>query len=518
MKRRSFLKSTSIVGVPIMLGGVQVSAIPRSPFMTAANGSDKILVLVNLEGGNDGLNTLIPLDQYSQLYNVRENLIIPENNLLEIDNELGFHSSMGGMKDLYDQGKLNIIQGVAYPNQNRSHFRSKDIWTSGSAAEVYDTRGWMGRYFEGLYPGYPEGYPNDDCPDPFAITLGSFVSQTCQGTGANYSTALVDPTNLTNIIEGEEGDIDESTCYGMQLQFLRTAIAQSNAYADTISEAAEGGVNMATYPDDNRLAQQLKIVAQLISGGLGTSVYIVSLGGFDTHADQVTDGDTTVGEHALLLQSLSDAISVFQQDLELLGVNERVVGMTFSEFGRRVKSNDSLGTDHGTAAPMFVFGSCVNPTVLGENFEVPDEVGTQDGVPMQYDFRSVYGSVLMDWFEVSETEVQELLYEDFQHIPIIQGCSVPTSQSNLSTPDIEIYNFPNPFENWTTIAFVSGGEKMRISIYDMRVSELKVITDQFFPLGEHQLKVDMSGFAVGNYSYRITTKYGQRAKVMTKVK
>lgn len=500
-----------------MLGGIQVSAIPNSPFTTTVNGSDKILILVRLDGGNDGLNTLIPLDQYSELYNVRENLIVPESSLLEIDNDLGFHPSMTDMKNLYDQGKLNIIQGVAYPNQNRSHFRSTDIWTSGSAAEVYETRGWMGRYFESLYPGFPEGYPNDDCPDPFAITLGSFVSQTCQGPGANYSTALVDPENLSNIVEGEEGDVDESTCYGMQLQFLRTAISQSNAYADTISEAAGSGTNMAAYPEDNRLAQQLKIVAQLISGGLETSVYIVSQGGYDTHADQVSDGDTAVGEHAQLLQSLSSAIEVFQQDLEMLGVNERVVGMTFSEFGRRVKSNDSFGTDHGTAAPLFVFGSCVNPTVLGDNFEVPEEVGTQDGVPMQYDFRSIYGSILMDWFEVSEEEVQELLYEDFQHIPIIQDCSVPTSQSNLTTPDIEIRNFPNPFTNWTTISFVSSGEKMRISIYDMRGSELKVITDQFFPIGEHQLKVDMSKFSAGNYSYRITTKYGQRAKVMTKV-
>ena len=482
------------------------------------NGSDKVLVLIRLDGGNDGLNTLIPLDQYEKLYNVRENIIVPENQLLKIDNDLGFNPAMSGMKNLYEAGKLNIIQDVGYPNQNRSHFRSTDIWTSGSASDVFDTRGWMGRYFDGLYPGYPQGYPNDDCPDPFAITLGSFVSQTCQGPSSNYSTALVDPGNLTNIVEGEEGEIDLTTCYGQQLQFLRTAVAQSNAYADTISEAAEGGVNMASYPEDNDLAQQLKIVAQLIAGGLGTSVYIISQGGYDTHADQVTDSATQEGRHSLLLKTLSDAIAVFQQDLELLGLNERVMGMTFSEFGRRIRSNDSLGTDHGTAAPMFLFGSCVNPTILGQNFEVPDEVGTQDGVPMQYDFRSIYGSVLMDWFEVSENEVRSLLYEDFQHLPVIQGCSAVATKNPLETESIDTYSFPNPFENWLTIVFKSKGERARISIYDMRGSELKVVSDQEFPRGEHRLKIDMSGFAAGNYSYRITTKYAQRSKVIVKGK
>jgi uncharacterized protein (DUF1501 family) len=516
MKRRTFLQTASVVSIPVMLSGMKVSAITQSPFLTAMNGSDKVLVLIQLSGGNDGLNTLIPLDQYDKLFNVRENIIIPESSILQIEDNLGLHPSMSGMKNMYDEGKLNIIQDVGYPNQNRSHFRSTDIWTAGSSAEDLETTGWMGRYFEGLYPGFPNSYPNDDCPDPFAITLGSVVSQTCQGPGANYSTALIDPNNLTNIIEGEPGDIDLNTCYGMQLDFLRQAIAQSNAYADSISGAANSGTNLVTYPENNRLAEQLKIIAQLISGGLQTSVYVVTLGGFDTHANQVGDSSIT-GDHADLLKTLSDAVAAFQQDLESLGVNERVVGMTFSEFGRRIASNASFGTDHGTAAPLFVFGSCINPTVLGQNFEIPDEVGNQDGVPMQYDFRSVYGSILMDWFEVAESEVQSLLYEDFQYLPIIQACAVSTNPP-IVVPDIETYNFPNPFESWTTIVYQSKGEKARISIYDMRGCELKIISEQYFGAGEHQLRVDMSGLAAGNYSYRIVTKNAQRSKVIVKIR
>ncbi len=518
MKRRTFLQTASAVSVPIMLNGMKVSAIPQSPFMTAMNGSDKVLVLINLNGGNDGLNTLIPLDQYEKLLAVRENVIIPESNILSIEDTLGFHPAMTGMKNMYDDGKLNIIQDVGYPNQNRSHFRSNDIWNSGSEADVFETTGWMGRYFQDRFPDFPGAYPNDDCPDPFAITLGSVVSQTCQGNGSNYSTALINPDNLSNIIVGEPGEVDLNTCYGVQLTFLRQAIAQSNAYADSISNAAEMGMSMATYPEDNRVAEQLKIVARLIAGGLQTSVYVITLGGFDTHANQVDNGDVLTGRHADLLQTLSDALPAFQQDLELLGVDERVLGMTYSEFGRRIKSNDSLGTDHGTAAPMFVFGSCVNPTVFGENFEIPDEVGTQDGVPMQYDFRSVYGSVLMDWFGVAESEIQSFLYEGFQYLPIIQNCAVTSTNQPLNVESIETHNFPNPFENWTTIVYKSRGEKARISIYDMRGSELKVIAEQYFPEGEHQLKVEMNGLAAGNYSYRIVTKSGQKSKVMVKIK
>ena len=220
---------------------------------------------------------------------------------------------------------------------------------------------------------FPEDYPNDDCPDPFAITLGSIVSETCQGPSTNFSMALVDPENLTTIIEGAEGSLDLDTCYGYQLDFLRTAVKQTNAYSESIETAADNGNNMAQYPGDNRLAEQLRIIAQLISGGLQTQVYIVNLGGFDTHAAQVADS-TTTGNHANLLETLSGAVAAFQEDLQLLGLDERVVGMTFSEFGRRIRSNDSLGTDHGTAAPLFVFGSCINPAIIGENPEIPDVV------------------------------------------------------------------------------------------------------------------------------------------------
>ena len=188
---------------------------------------------------------------------------------------------------------------------------------------------------------------------------------------------------------------------------------QTNAYNDVIQTANDNGANLSTkYEDDDSLASKLKIVAKLIAGGLKTKVYVVNLGGFDTHALQVDGSDQTTGDHAELLSSLSKSICAFQDDLEQLGLDERVVGMAYSEFGRRIRSNDSLGIDHGTAGPMMLFGSCVNPAVLGDNPEISPDVDNQEGVPMQFDFRSVYGSVLMDWFEVEEQVVKDLLYDD----------------------------------------------------------------------------------------------------------
>ena len=516
MKRRSFLKNTA-VSLPFLLNGMNVSAIPSSLLSNAINGNNKVLILIQLNGGNDGLNTLIPIDQYSKLVDLRSNIIIPETDLLAIEDKNAFHPAFQGMKNLYDEGKINIVQDVGYPNQNRSHFRSLDIWNAGvsSSDEVTNT-GWMGRYFEDLYPDYPEGYPNNGCPDPFAISLGYTVSETCQGTALNFSTALINPDNLSTIIESEEGFIDSNTCYGSELQFVRQSVKQTNAYADAITNASDQGNNLVVYPGTN-LAQQLKIVAKLISGGLQTSIYTITLDAFDTHANQVTEGDTTIGTHANLLQTLSDAIAAFQTDIEMLGVDHRIVGMTYSEFGRQIKSNNSLGTDHGTAAPLFVFGSCANGGIIGENYEIPNEVPNQAGVPMQYDFRSVYGSILMDWFGVEETQVQNLLFEDFQYIPIInQNCTVGIDNPIIKNT-IQSYNYPNPFNNWTTIHFTSLGEHIKISIFDTLGHELKIVTSQHFSAGEHQVQVDLSNLPTGIYHYRIVGKYAQQTKNLHKV-
>ena len=231
---------------------------------------------------------------------------------------------MTGLKSQFDDGRVSIVQAVGYPNQNRSHFRSSDIWTSGSPANQQWTTGWLGRYFEEGAPDYPTGYPNDDYPDPFAITLGSLVTETCQGSAVNYSLAINDPFSL-NPLDDPGGSMVPNTPYGDELTFLRETIEQTNAYGDVIRSAAEGADNMVTYPgaDANPLAPQLRNVARMIAGGLQTKVYVVNLGGFDTHANQVAGDSPGTGSHAVLMGWLSEAIDLFQQDLKLLSLDER---------------------------------------------------------------------------------------------------------------------------------------------------------------------------------------------------
>ncbi|MEM1323388.1 MAG: DUF1501 domain-containing protein [Bacteroidota bacterium] len=519
MRRRQFIQSSSFLSLPIMVGGFKVSALAHNKLFSFMNGdSDRVLVLIQLNGGNDGLNSVIPLDQYDNLAQVRSNILVPESSVLSLTDTIGFHPNMGGLKTVFDEGKLNIIQGVAYPDQNRSHFRSTDIWTSGSAANEFLTTGWLGRYFDQSHPSYPEGYPNGECPDPFAITLGSTVSETCQGLSSNFSLALANTDNLSELASGGEGELPDG-CYGDELAFVRESIKQTNAYSETILGALDQGNSLSTkYDDTNDLASRLQVVARMISGGLQTRVYVVSLGGFDTHANQVVDGEPTVGEHAVLLQSLSDAICAFQDDLQLLGLEERVIGMTFSEFGRRIRSNNSLGTDHGTAAPLMVFGSCVNPAILGDNPEISPDVGTQEGLPMQYDFRSVYGSILMDWFEVEENAVKTLLFDEFQYIPIIRDCTMTTSTEELeSLGDLQFQVFPNPMRSYTTIEFESAGGWAKISLFDAIGNRLMVVSEQRFSVGTHRINMEGHNLPAGSYYLRIQTDHQQKTKRLVKL-
>ena len=317
MKRRNFLRnSVGFVSVPLLLRGMPLSAGSSNAFFNAINeNNDKVIVLIQMNGGNDGLNTIIPIDQYDILGNARSNILIPENQILKINDSLGFHPEMQRLQEIYDEGKMAIVQDVGYPNQNRSHFRSSDIWTTGSPSNETWTTGWLGRYFENEHSIYPESYPNEDFPDPFALTIGSVVSETCQGTSTNFSLALADPTSI-GMLNNDANDEVPNTAYGEELAFLRTSIEQANAYGEVITSAATKGSNANDYPDTD-LGRQLASISLLISGGLKTKVYIANIGGFDTHAKQVEECARTTDEHAPLLRNISNSGHSFQTDLNV---------------------------------------------------------------------------------------------------------------------------------------------------------------------------------------------------------
>ena len=511
MKRRTFLKKSTIFSLPALMGGLNVSASPSSTLEALINGdSDKVLVLIDMNGGNDGLHTFVPLDSYDNLANARPNFILPENSLIGLTDTIGLHPSMTGIKSLYDNANLTVIQGVGYPNQNRSHFRSADIWNTGTPAEVYKSSGWMGRYLDDSFPGYPSDYPNTDCPDPFAVTMGRSISGTCQGAESNFSMAIINTNDLGGLNTGIEAPIPND-CYGEELDYMVETFKKSNLYADRIIAAADvGATNSSLYPNSNTLAEQLSTVAKLISGGLQTKVYVLKLGGFDTHSGQNEGSDTTEGWHANLLKQLSDAIFAFQEDLKAQGLDERVVGMTFSEFGRKIISNAAQGTDHGSAGPMMVFGSCINPGVIGDNAQISDVVDTDEGVAMQYDFKWIYGSILMDWFGVEESKVMTLLSDDFQYVPVLQDCNFVSTKEIVKILDSNA--FPNPFDQSFTLSFsLVDKEDVRIDLFDVQGKVVQQVSNKTLTSGEHKVTIEGHALASGVYFARIQAGNGVKS-------
>src|SRR6478736_7240183 len=362
MKRRDFLRNTSTgVLLPSLVSGFSFRAfgadsdIMQSLLLPPVTETDHVFVIIQLNGGNDGLNMVVPIENFSNYVNARSNIYIPENKLLALNGKVGLHPAMSGLHSLYNKGYLSVVNSVGYPQPSFSHFRATDIWMSASDSKETVNSGWAGRYLNYEYPNFPNGYPNATMPDPLAIQIGSATSLTVQGPAVSMGMSISNTSNFYNLIDGIQ-DPAPNTPAGKELTFIRMVAEQTQQYATVIKAAATKTVQQVGYPIKNSLGDQLKIVARLIKGGLKTRIYMVNYGGFDTHAGQTDSADTTKGYHANLLMNVSDAIRAFQDDLKFLGIEERVVGMTFSEFGRRIKSNGSEGTDHGSAAPLFVFG------------------------------------------------------------------------------------------------------------------------------------------------------------------
>lgn len=508
MKRRSFLRNTGLAAAwaTFQHQGFAMNPMAQVPFLRAlaegGNPQDRVLVLIQLNGGNDGLNTFIPLDQYDNLAINRENVLIQESQILSLNGTIknGLHPAMTDLRNMYNEGLVSVVQNVGYPNQDYSHFRSTDIWMSGSNSDQYLETGWAGRYLQSQHPQFPDGYPNADNPDPLAIQIGAVVSLALMGNAVPMGMGITDPALFYDFVN----DIPEpapNTPYGQELEFVRLVTQQAQQYYQSITAAAGVGSNMGPYPANNPLAAQLKIVAQLVSGGLTTPIYIVSLDGFDTHSNQV---DTTFGnaegDHANLLRIISEAVGAFQNDLKLLGVDDRVAGMTFSEFGRTISSNASIGTDHGAAAPLFVFGKEVIPGIIGDNPEIPNNPLVSYDVAMQHDFRSIYASALKDWFGIANPE--SILGQTFPILPIFKAA--PTGTQVIQKPEVmDVSNFPNPFHGATTFTFTTDGGYVVISLLDMAGRVLQVVAEGSYVPGTHRVTYSRSDLRPGNYFYQV---------------
>lgn len=366
---------------------------------------DRVLVVVQLGGGNDGLNTVVPFED--DLYHrARPRIGLKSDKIIKLNDLVGFNDALKPIMPFFEQGELAVIQGVGYPNPDRSHFRSMEIWHTGSDADKFLGDGWIGRYFDNNCNGSAQpqvGLALDpDRPQAFGSALGYGVATTdpakfgwAAGKGADTEAAF-------RALNGGSG------AHNPTLDFLRhTTTAAVDSSEEVRAAAKKGNITVPIKGGRYNRVNQLDTVAGLIRGGLATRIYYVSISGFDTHANQT-------GKHAQLLGSVAGSLARFQEQLEKDGTADRVTTMVFSEFGRRVNENGSGGTDHGTAAPMFLLGKSVKGGVHG----TAPNLGDLDGGDLKYgtDFRQVYTSLLEDWLHADPLKV---LDQRFDKLPLL---------------------------------------------------------------------------------------------------
>jgi uncharacterized protein (DUF1501 family) len=396
--------------------------------------SSRKLVLIELRGGNDGLNTLIPYDNYGYYSSVlRPDIYIPDINfsdqavdtLLPSNQQLMFHPALlegqhnSGFKGLYQSGMLRILQSVGYPSANKSHFASIDLWSTGNDGNSWNNgkdSGWMGRFIEEAYSNLlPSNFP-------LGIQLGS--SNTWLGFHAEHEHGIAmniegqDSENFYTVLNGLSGqppsNIPNNSHYGAELQYVVDTDASANIYSQSIQNAfnAPGSNNLAAYPDTD-LANQLKTVARLIRGGIETKVYMVTIGGFDTHNAQNQGSGDINGRHSELLNEVSTAVDAFVKDVNSDSIGDDIIGITFSEFGRKAKQNGNLGTDHGEIAPMFVFGKPVQGGVSGINVDLTEATSNNNWQikTVQHDYRQVFATLMQDFLGAENAVVDNAFFD-----------------------------------------------------------------------------------------------------------
>ena len=428
--RRQFLRTTVLGGalswtVPAFLADTFAAlhshaADAATQITTGKDGT--ILVVLQMAGGNDGINTVVPYA--SDFYHkARPTLGLSAQQVLSLNGEIGFHGALTGFKNLYEAGHLAVVQGVGYPNPNRSHFRSTEIWQTASDSDKTESHGWLGRYFdnccagadptvgvvlgrelpEAFYAAKPTGICFDNPQNYRFVSNGrSRPSQPDRVEVAYEKLNDVDMAGLDSSGDNSGGSIGMLAAArpmtgGRVLNFIERTALDAQVSSEKIRGIAEGVQNHAVYPN-SQLANSLKLVAKPIGGGLPTRIYYVSQGGYDTHTGQA-------GRQKQLLQDLGDSTKAFVEDLKAQNNLQRVLVMTFSEFGRRVAENANGGTDHGAAAPMFIVGDKVKAGLLGKYPSLAPQDLFQGDIKFNMDFRSVYAGILEDWLKTPSAPI-----------------------------------------------------------------------------------------------------------------
>jgi uncharacterized protein (DUF1501 family) len=426
--RRTVLGSSLAWTVPAFLANtfnaLQAEAAD-SALQTATGKDSTILVVLQMAGGNDGINTVVPYanDFY---HKARPKIGLKAAEVLQLNDQVALHGAMKGFKELYDTGMLSVIQGVGYPNPNRSHFRSTEIWQTASDSNRVEKNGWIGRYFDNACPG----------ADPtVGVTIGNQLPQAffaakpkgiVFNNPQNYrfmanGAATEDSYKKLNELEMSSPQPDDNSggsigmlpagmpmTGGRAVDFISRTALDAQHSSDAVRSIAARVQNTAVYPP-SQLGGSLKMVAKLIGGGLPTRIYYVSQGGYDTHTNQIPSQQRLLGD-------LAESVKAFTEDMKAQGNMGRVLVMTFSEFGRRVTENANGGTDHGAAAPMFIVGNKVKAGLLGQYPSLAPQDLYQGDVKYNVDFRSVYAGVLENWLK---TKSAPILGKQFPPLPVV---------------------------------------------------------------------------------------------------
>jgi uncharacterized protein (DUF1501 family) len=498
--RRSFIRTTGLAGLGMagLFNSLPVWAASRNAFMSlmdAAGDDDRILVLINLNGGNDGLNTVVEKgnDEY---YRIRPTLGLGNDRLWHLDGDFGMHEATAPLRELWDNGQMKIIHNVGYPNPNYSHFRSSDIWATATDSDVFGSTGWIGRFMDQEFPAFLEAQPTH----PPALQIGLRTDLVFKSD--EFSSALVfrNPEEFYRLAQsGNLYQVDHlgDTPREDELRFMRRTANSAFRYSGSIREAFHKGRNNESYPNVN-LGQSMSVVARMIKGGLRTKVYMVSIGGFDTHSTQE-------GLHDLLLERLSQSVAAFYQDIGEEN-SKKVLSMTFSEFGRTIFENGSQGTDHGTGAPILMFGGDIGQGHFGSP---PDLLNLDHyGDPFfDVDFKDVYNTILTSWFGIDPRLSDFMLGTRQNTLPGILPHYTPPSGANAYR--VLLGHRPHPQKEKVIqiqYALMMAGET-HVEISDTGGQAIRSIVRKYHEAGTYVVEADILklGLRAGRYMLRVTT-------------
>lgn len=516
MERRKFLRNTAlassaVIAAPYISKGKQIfDVVPNGQLGLPEN--DNIMIIIELFGGNDGLNTIVPVNQ-PNYYNLRPTLALhPEDTYAWGDSQLHLHPALvndienNGFLGMLDNGQLSIIEGVGYQNPNLSHFRSRDIWHSGIISNDPDTKlldGWLGRFLASKLDNFPYEIPEH----PIAISTTGTIPLLMKSSLGHMGISVNNPANQTALSTGLKPyyPLSEGTNYfDQEYNFVHVIATQAFEYSQVVRQSYENGENLVEYSNSN-LSQRFKEIARLISGGLKTKVYYLGLSNFDSHVQQKNPDNPLDGQHPDLLSELARGVSEFMQDMNLQGQAERIVGMTTSEFGRRAHDNGSRGTDHGAASMMFVFGH--NNNIKGGRFGNPPELSDLDvnenlRARPEEDFRRVYADFLAYWLGATQDEIDAVFGEPVDPIDVL----IPRDFQSVNEyidggKDNGLHISPNPSTGVGIISFtLTRRATVELQIYSLNGKVNKILVRDILNPGiyKYDYQVGLNG------SYTVT--------------